>query len=134
MKPLMKKSIKKFLGPMSNEELEDAWEFYYQVCMAKESSEVAITRLMQFYIIPHTPILHELNRFKELGIEVVFAYGDKDWLDTEFNGQKISDQLKEAGHTVDIISKSEHNLYMFNYQELILKLSYRLERILNKNR
>eukprot|EP00343_Euplotes_focardii_P001657 CAMPEP_0205802438 /NCGR_PEP_ID=MMETSP0205-20121125/4737_1 /ASSEMBLY_ACC=CAM_ASM_000278 /TAXON_ID=36767 /ORGANISM="Euplotes focardii, Strain TN1" /LENGTH=88 /DNA_ID=CAMNT_0053068807 /DNA_START=976 /DNA_END=1239 /DNA_ORIENTATION=- len=88
--------------------------------MAGESSENAITYFMDYHVIPYKPILDDMDTFKEYGIDVSFAYGDDDWLDTEFEGTKISQELKDLGYKVDIITGSKHNLHMYNYQDLVL--------------
>ena len=90
--------------------------------MTKDSGESAITYFMDVFIIPIYPILNDMDKYKSLGIDVTFVYGDNDWLDTgisfllsfiylDFSGKKISEQLKEKGYKVDVVSNSEHNIY-----------------------
>ena len=120
-------TLRKMLGELDKKEFKIALEYYHQITMSKESSENAITYFMDYHVIPFKPILDDMDTLKEHNIDVAFAYGDDDWLDTEFEGIKISKELKDLGYNVDIISNSKHNLYMCNYQELILRLNQRLE-------
>eukprot|EP00344_Euplotes_crassus_P008501 CAMPEP_0197013622 /NCGR_PEP_ID=MMETSP1380-20130617/66953_1 /TAXON_ID=5936 /ORGANISM="Euplotes crassus, Strain CT5" /LENGTH=112 /DNA_ID=CAMNT_0042438009 /DNA_START=972 /DNA_END=1307 /DNA_ORIENTATION=+ len=110
-------------GPMSKEEFEEMREYIYQRANSGESSENAITYFMEYHIIPYKPIIDDMKIFKRNGIDVHFTYGDDDWLDTDFSETKVSEELLEEGYNVDIITNSKHNIFMFNYQELILRLN-----------
>ena len=50
--------------------------------LTKDSGELAITRFSDMLIVPIYPILNDMDKFKSFGVEVSFAYGDNDWLDT----------------------------------------------------
>ena len=103
---------------------EEAPYRYYkmQTILAKESSEVVISYLMQNYIMPYEPIMDDLDTFKNLGIEVQFVYGnDNDFLHTDFDnsGKKVSEKLLDLGQECHILENSEHNLQLFEPERLI---------------
>ena len=70
-------------------------------------------------IMAFTPIFNELDTFKFNGIEVFIVYGDRDWMDTDLNIAKVSDQLIEKGEKVFILQDSNHHLYLDNPKELL---------------
>lgn len=67
--------------------------------------------------MPPKPILNELETFKQLKIDICFAYGEfgLDFLNTDFNleGKSISTRLKELGYVWDEYKDAGHNLQMY---------------------
>lgn len=98
----MTKGLLKFVGPMNNRQLKAYVSYAKQNLLSKESSERCIPYLMRNYIMPPKPILNELETFKQLKIDICFAYGEfgLDFLNTDFNleGKSISSHLKELGY------------------------------------
>ena len=79
---IIRRSLPKSFGPLSKEELNVATKFFHQIALTKDSGELAITHLMDVFIVPIYPILNDMDKFKSFGVDVSFAYGDNDWLDT----------------------------------------------------
>ena len=102
-------------------------EHLYQVLMNKESGDKAIYEIVHLTWFAYTPIYYELPEFQKLGIPFHFAFGERDWLNTSFNGENISTKMQEEGHSVDVISNTGHQLYCQNPDELIECLNKFLE-------
>ena len=111
----------RIIRPLNRRETNAYINLKTQLVMASESTEVVITYLMENYIMPYEPILHDLDTLKKLGIEVSFSYGnDRDFLQTDFDqsGVRISDKLKEMGLDSHSIENAEHNLGLHEPEEV----------------
>ena len=105
------------------DDFDTMYNYFTQIFMRKGSSESALHSLFEYGIIPYTPIIDSLKDFKEQGIEVSFHYGTRDWMDTEFNGEKVSQILKEEGADVYMVDDADHHLYFDNPQEMMCRLN-----------
>ena len=126
-KDINKAVITRFQEYMTEEEFKVTNEHVYQISMSKESSEKAIYQFVNSVWYAYSPIYYDLPEFQRLGIPFHFAYGDSDWLDTSFSGEHISKKLQDEGHSVSVISKSEHQLYSHNPNEIVEHLNQFLE-------
>mmetsp|Transcript_18153 Transcript_18153/g.16062 ORF Transcript_18153/g.16062 Transcript_18153/m.16062 type:complete len:87 (+) Transcript_18153:952-1212(+) len=86
--------------------------------MTEGSGENAIYKLMKMPILAYSPIINELEKYHEQGIDICFVYGDRDWIDTNMNGTHISQQLRDKGEKVFIIDDCDHHLYLDNPVQL----------------
>ena len=59
-------------------------------------------------------ISNHLEEYQELGLEITFYYGEKDWMNTSFNGLNVSTQLHDDGHKVYIVPDAGHHIYFCN--------------------
>ena len=112
---------------MSEEEIRITVEYLYQVLMSKESGEKAINYFANFLFYAYSPIYYDLPEFQKMGIPFHIAYGDGDQYDTSFSGEHISKKLQDEGHSVSVISKSAHQLYSHNPDEIVEHLNQFLE-------
>ena len=88
-------------------------KFKNQTLLAKESSEVVLTYLTKYYVMPHEPLLNDLDKFEKFGIDLSIVYGNKtDFLNTDFeqSGEPISDRLFARGWNVHVLEHSDHDL------------------------
>lgn len=74
-----------------------------------------------------TPYFDDLKDLKDKGMDISFVYGDEDWLDTDLNEVKVSEQLKKAGFKVDVLEKCGHHLYFDNYDDLLKSMDDTLQ-------
>ena len=45
-------------------------------------------------------------------------FGDKDWMDSDFSGIRISQKLQESGFKVTLIKNADHLLFLDNPEEV----------------
>jgi len=96
----------------------DALHMYsYTLFKQRGSGEYALTYLLAPGAFARNPLK---NRFQELNknLEVIFMYGDNDWMDAKA-GKAASDVMKQTGGRAKyrIISDAGHHLYLDNYNE-----------------
>lgn len=96
--------------------------------MLKESGENALYKILRTHALAYSPYFDDLEELRRNNIEVSFVYGDKDWLDTDINKKKVSQQLKEAGYKVDILENCGHHLYFDNYEGLLKLMDETLQK------
>ena len=126
-KDINKAVITRFQEYMTEEEFKVTNEHVYQISMSKESSEKAIYQFVNSVWYAYSPIYYDLLEFQKMGIPFHIAYGDGDQFDTSFSGEHISKKLQDEGHSVSVISKSEHQLYSHNPNEIVEHLNQFLE-------
>ena len=93
--------------------------------LAKESSEVAITYMTNFYIMPYEDIISDMKFYEDNNIKVQFTFGDKkDFLQTDFEktGTLLSQRLSEMGYDATRIKDEGHALHIYSAEFLVEKL------------
>jgi pimeloyl-ACP methyl ester carboxylesterase len=106
----IKRRITKGLG----QNLPELTDYMHQIIMAEEGSESAFNIMFPDFFMTDRPIMKFVEQYKEHGIEVSFYYGDRDWMDTNFNGKYVSEQLNEIGAKVYMVDNCGHHLYFDN--------------------
>jgi len=98
-----------------DEEERDAFiEYMHQIIMKKGSSEYGFGKMFPNFMYSDKAIGNHIHEYKNYGIEVSFYYGTHDWMDTDFNGDKISNQLMDAREKVYLIDDASHHIYFCN--------------------
>lgn len=100
---LIKKGIKRRLNNVPEEELPAVISYMHQIIMANGSSEYAFNIMFPNFIMSDKAIMENLDHYKENKINYYFFYGSHDWMNTNFNGELVSKQLRSKGENVDII-------------------------------
>lgn len=96
----------------------DALHMYsYTLFKQKGSGEYALTYLLAPGAFARDPLM---NRFAQVdrNLEIVFMYGDNDWMDSKA-GKQASTALKQDGRKSrhKIVSNAGHHLYLDNFDE-----------------
>lgn len=110
-------AARRFAGELEGEELETFKEYMKQIIMRKGSSEYAFGQMFPNFMISEHAISNHIEDYKELGIEISFYYGTEDWMDTKYNGKRISKQLKDLDQKVYIVPDAGHHIYFGNPDE-----------------
>ena len=63
------------------------YRYLYQILLRSGSGEHALHKLFINGLVPYSPIIDSLDGFDSSGIKYSFIYGDRDWMDTDFNGK-----------------------------------------------
>ena len=123
---MAKSSLYKVVEEVEPEKKEAYAKFSTQCTLYKESSEMCITNLMKYYIVPIEPLLHDLPQLENLNIPFHFRYGEIDFVDTDFElkDKKISQQLIEMGYDCKVYPKAEHNLQYAEPEQLAHALKH----------
>ena len=79
---------------------------------------------MKYYIMAKSPLLDDLKILKDKNIDVQFAFGENDFIDTDFEltGTKISKRLKDMGYQWRICLGSDHSIMMFEVNYIVMEL------------
>ena len=91
--------------------------YSYTLFKQKGSGEYALTYLLAPGAFARDPLM---NRFAQVdrNLEIVFMYGDNDWMDSKA-GKQASTALKQDGRKSrhKIVSNAGHHLYLDNFDE-----------------
>ena len=71
--------------------------------MLRSSGENSLYKILKTSVLANNPYFDDVIDLKDRGMKISFVYGDRDWLDTDMNDVKISQQLKDAGFKVDVL-------------------------------
>lgn len=115
----IKKTIKGRLSSLSDDEKELYAEYSHHIIMNTGSSEKAMNIMFPHFNVSEYAISNYLDEYLNNDIEISFYYGSHDWMNTSYNGDYISKQLRKAGHKVYIIKDAGHHLYMDNPEEAL---------------
>ena len=126
--------IKKKMCGIPKEHSKDAYHYLYQILLRSGSGEHALHIMFEHGLLTDFPIIDHIDDIKQQGIEVSFYYGSKDWMNTDFNGVKISEILLERGEHISIIDNSDHHIYFDNPEDLLMLLIQDLQSINKANR
>ena len=102
---------RRFSEFLEGEELESVTLWLEQIVMRKGCSEFGFAKMFPYFNRSEHAISNHLEEYKELGIEISFYYGTKDWMNTCFNGLNVSTQLEEAGQKVIMVPEAGHHIY-----------------------
>ncbi|CAI2372620.1 unnamed protein product [Moneuplotes crassus] len=108
---------RRFRGELIEEELEAIAEYLTQVTLRKGSSEYGFAKMFPYFNRSEHAVSNHLEEYKELGLEISFYFGEKDWMNTCFNGFNVSQQLQDAGEKVYIVPEAGHHIYFGNPDE-----------------
>lgn len=97
---LIKRFVKRRISNLPEDELEAFANYMVQIIMRKGSGEFGFGIMFPNFMYSDKAIAYHLDEYKELGIEISFYYGSVDWMDSSFNGKRVSKQLKEKGQKV----------------------------------
>ena len=115
----IKRSIKRRLNNVPEEEFPVFSEYMHQIIMSDGSSEYAFNIMFPNFMITEKAIMNNLEEYKDnkIGkfqnnnlIDYWFLYGSYDWMDTNFNGDYVSSQLKKCDEKVYIIDRAGHHV------------------------
>lgn len=107
----IKKSLQKKFPNLTENERDALCDYMHQIIMRKGSSEYGFGKMFPDFMLSDKAIGNHLDEYHDLGIEISFYYGTRDWMDTDFNGKKISKQLVEREENVYIIDDAGHHIY-----------------------
>ncbi|CAI2369497.1 unnamed protein product [Moneuplotes crassus] len=102
---------------LKREEIDAIGDYLTNLIQLNGSSEYCVPIMFPTKSITKYALWHDLENLKKHNIELSFYYADDDWCNTDYNGNLVSDQLKEEGYRVYIIPKSNHQLMASNSQE-----------------
>lgn len=108
------KYLCKEIDHIPDEHYEPFSKYMLELCLSKGSGEYAFAIMFPHIHFCDKAIFNFLDKYKENGTPLSFHYGAKDWIDTSFTGEKISERLKRLGHKVFMVEDSSHNLYIDN--------------------
>lgn len=83
----VKMFMKKKMPGIPQEDFDDMYRYMYQILLRSGSGEHALNILFVEGIVPYTPLVDSLEFFDKHNIKYSFIYGDKDWMNTDFNGK-----------------------------------------------
>ena len=118
----IKRSIRRRLDKVPEEEYPALLDYMHQIIMSDGSSEYAFNKMFPNFMITDKAIANNLEKYKEDGIGKVikficldywFFYGSYDWMDTNFNGDYVSIQLKNSQEKVFIIDRAGHHVSFY---------------------
>ncbi|KAF3917380.1 hypothetical protein ABW21_db0203553 [Orbilia brochopaga] len=98
-------------------EAEALHMYSYQVFKQKGSGEYALTYLLAPGAFARDPLKNRLPQLRK-DLEVVFMYGDGDWMDAQA-GKEAAEAIKRDGgrSRFRVVSNAGHHLYLDNYDE-----------------
>ena len=109
---LIKDVLKKRLHHFPEEDMDHLYAYFYQITLARGSGEYAMSKLIELTLQAYEPLYMDLLYIKDQNIPISLAYGDEDYINTEFNDQKISETLVQDGFDVHIIPQCSHQVYL----------------------
>lgn len=100
---LIKDFLNQRLHHFPEEDLDDLYPYLYQITLAKGSGEYAMSKLIELTLHAYDPLYLDLLYLRDQNIPIKLAFGDDDYINTNFNGSHISDTLTAEGFDVHII-------------------------------
>lgn len=110
----IRRFVRRRFPRMEEDEINTFCDYMHQIIMRKGSSEYGFSKMFPNFMYSDKAISNHLDEYHDLGIEISFYYGSSDWMNTDFNGTKIYDQLKDKGEKIYKIKKAGHHLYFCN--------------------
>jgi abhydrolase domain-containing protein 5 len=119
----IRKFIELKLQKLTVEEANALYEYIHNITLSRGSSEYAFAIMFPDIAFTDKAIFNHLEDYRDLGVDVSFFYGTKDWWDTTFNSTPVSKQLMKERIKVIMIEDSGHHLYFWNPDETSAKLA-----------
>ncbi|KAK6537601.1 hypothetical protein TWF694_011781 [Orbilia ellipsospora] len=91
--------------------------YSYTLFKQKGSGEYALSYLLAPGAFARDPLINRIPKI-DRSLEIVFMYGDHDWMDAK-TGRVVSETLRKDGREskFKVISNAGHHLYLDNYDE-----------------